>query len=302
MNTASLLLAALLAATAAALACWYAWRYLSGVRLPKVADRSYMDPLPALVRLVWPLVAFYLQLIRDQLGEKTLLATQARIDSAGLRYTLRADEFIALRFAFATLGVGIGVLFALGELNETIGMPFAFNVFLACSAGALGYLYPGAWAAAQKKRYTRNVMRALPGYLDMITMCCEAGLNLNGALQQAVSKGPDGPLRRELERVLREMRAGVSRTEALRSMAERMDNPIITNLVSNIIQSELMGASLAVTLRSISELRRVERFQIAEKAAMEAPVKMIFPLVIFIFPVTFLIIAFPLLIKAREML
>lgn len=302
MNTASLLLAALLAATAAALACWYAWRYLSGVRLPKVADRSYMDPLPALVRLVWPLVAFYLQLIRDQLGEKLLLATQARIDSAGLRYTLRADEFIALRFAFATLGLGVGALFALGQLNETIGMPFAFNVFLAFSAGALGYLYPGAWASAQKKRYTSGVMRALPGYLDMITMCCEAGLNLNGALQQAVSKGPDGPLRRELERVLREMRAGVSRTEALRSMAERMDNPIITNLVSNIIQSELMGASLAVTLRSISELRRVERFQIAEKAAMEAPVKMIFPLVIFIFPVTFLIIAFPLLIKAREML
>jgi len=85
-------------------------------------------------------------------------------------------------------------------------------------------------------------------------------------------------------------------------MAERMDNAVITNLVSNIIQSELMGASLATTLRSIADLRRMERFQVAEKAAMEAPVKMIFPLVMFIFPVTFMIIAFPLIMKAREVL
>jgi len=284
------------------LASWYIWQYASGVRLPKLAERSYMDPLPPLVRLIWPVVAFFIQLLRDDLTEKKAALIQAKIDSSGLRYTIRPEEFIALRYACATLGLCTGAVCALMDLHTILDMPFMLNVFIGAAFGVLGYFYPESWFNGARKKYTKDVMRSLPGYLDMITMCCEAGLNLNGAIQQAVNKGKDGALRRELERVLREVRAGVVRTEALRNMAERMDNPAITNLVSNIIQSELMGASLAITLRSISDMRRMERFQIAEKAAMEAPVKMIFPLVMFIFPVTFMIIAFPLIMKAKEVL
>lgn len=302
MNQFNMLFATACVSLATALAAWYLWEYVRTVRLMRMNERGHMDPLPPLVRIIWPVVAYYLKLFPGSGDEEKLQNIQARIDAAGLHYTIRPREFVGLRFAGMVIGLVVGVLCALCGVNSVIGMPMGFNALVGFGFAGIGFIYPTSWLGAARKKYLRTVMRTLPGFLDMITMCCEAGLNLNGAIQQAVGKGEDGPLRIEFERVLREIRAGVARTEALRNMATRMDSPVITNLISNIIQAEMMGASLATTLRSISDLRRMERFQVAEKAAMEAPVKMIFPLVVFIFPVTFMIIIFPLIMKAREVL
>ena len=96
---------------------------------------------------------------------------------------------------------------------------------------------------------------------------------------------------------MRDLRAGLSRAEALRRMADRLDIPEVTGFVSAVIQAERMGASLANVMRLQAEQRRNERFQRAEKMAMEAPVKLMFPLLIFIFPVTFLVLAFTIAMK-----
>lgn len=302
MNQLNMIFATVCVSFATALTAWYLWEYVKSIRLMRMSDRGHMDPLPPLVRIVWPVVAYYMKLFPGVGDERSLEQIQRRIDAAGLHYTIKPREFVGLRFAGVTIGLAIGVLCALCGVNSVLGLPMSFNLLAGAGFAGIGCIYPTSWLGTARKKYLRSVMRTLPGFLDMITMCCEAGLNLNGAIQQAVNKGEDGPLRIEFERVLREIRAGVIRTEALRNMAARMDSPAITNLISNIIQAELMGASLATTLRSISDLRRMERFQIAEKAAMEAPVKMIFPLVVFIFPVTFMIIMFPLIMKAREVL
>ena len=132
-------------------------------------------------------------------------------------------------------------------------------------------------------------------------MSVEAGLNLSGALQQAMQKGPDGPLRNEFSIVMRDLRAGVTRAEALKRMAERLDVEDITRFVNAMVQAEKMGSSMAATLRIQSEQRRTERFQRAEKKAMEAPVKLIFPLIVFIFPVTFIVLGFPIVMKFLAM-
>jgi tight adherence protein C len=100
--------------------------------------------------------------------------------------------------------------------------------------------------------------------------------------------------------MMREMRTGVSRMDALNAMAERLDNKHIKSLVSNLTQAESLGASLADTLSAISDQRRTERFQMAEKLAMEAPVKLIFPLVVFIFPITFVVLMFPIAVKFMQ--
>jgi tight adherence protein C len=128
-------------------------------------------------------------------------------------------------------------------------------------------------------------------------MAVEAGLNLTGALQQAMQKGPKGPLRNEFGVVLRDLRAGITRADALRRMVDRLQVNDITGFVNAMIQAERMGASLAATLRLQSEQRRNERFQRAEKMAMQAPVKLIFPLIVFIFPVTFIVLGFPIVMK-----
>ncbi len=112
-----------------------------------------------------------------------------------------------------------------------------------------------------------------------------------------MEKATPGPLRNEFAVVLRDLRAGLSRADALRRMAERLDIQEITGFVSSIVQAEKMGASLGNVLRVQSDQRRSERFQRAEKQAMEAPVKLVFPLVLFIFPVTFIILLFPIAMK-----
>ena len=130
-----------------------------------------------------------------------------------------------------------------------------------------------------------------------MVMSVEAGLNMAGAISQAVAKGPAGPLKSEFAFVLRDLRAGLTRAEALRRMEERLRLPQISSFVSAVIQAERMGASLGSTFRAQAEQRRAERFQRAEQLAMEAPVKLIFPLVAFIFPVTFLVLVFPIAMK-----
>ena len=161
----------------------------------------------------------------------------------------------------------------------------------------VGFLLPDIWLNDTRKRREGAVIRTLPVYLDFITMCVEAGLNFQGALSQAMEKAPPGPLRNEFAIVLRDMRSGLARADALRRMAERLDISEITSFVSAIIQAEKMGASLANVLRVQAEQRRSERFQRAEKMAMEAPVKLVAPLIIFIFPVTFIILGFPIIMK-----
>ena len=100
---------------------------------------------------------------------------------------------------------------------------------------------------------------------------------------------------------MRDMRSGITRAEALKRMDERLHVDDVTRFVNAMIQAEKMGLSMASTLRIQSEQRRTERFQRAEKKAMEAPVKLVFPLIVFIFPVTFMVLGFPIAIKFMAM-
>jgi tight adherence protein C len=172
-----------------------------------------------------------------------------------------------------------------------------WSVLALIGAGLLGYFYPRLWTRDVRRRRVAQIRKHLPLYLDFLTLAVEAGLNVNGAIQKAVEKGPTGPLRWELEHVLRDLKSGLNRTEALRRLDDRLRIKEVTNLVGAVVQAERMGSGLAKSLRFQSEQRRSERFQRAEKQAMEAPVKLIFPLLMFIFPVTFIVLGFPIAMK-----
>jgi tight adherence protein C len=161
----------------------------------------------------------------------------------------------------------------------------------------LGYFYPDIWLSDVRGRRAKAVQRTLPSYLDFITMAVEAGLNMTGAISQAMDKGPPGPLKHEFYMVVRDLRSGLPRADALRRMEARLQMVEISSFVGTVIQAEKMGASLGAALRGQAEQRRVERFQRAEKLAMEAPVKLIGPLMMFIFPVTFIVLGFPIVMK-----
>ena len=252
-------------------------------------DRTYMDPLSWKLKLLWPFIQIIANFFVIFLPYEMLENTEKKITHSGVSYLLNAEQFIALRIISALLAP-LFALFVMICLKNYQPIWFVITPLL-------GFMLPIIWLSDTRKRRDDAVIRTLPVYLDFLTMCVEAGLNLQGALGQAMEKATPGPLRNEFAVVLRDLRAGLSRSDALRRMAERLEIQEITSFVSSIIQAEKMGASLANVLRVQSDQRRSERFQRAEKQAMEAPVKLVFPLVLFIFPVTFIVLLFPIAMK-----
>jgi tight adherence protein C len=252
-------------------------------------DREYMDPLPPLLKLIWPFIQIIANFGCAFLPYDYMEATEKRLQRTGVGYLLTAEQFVALQI-FSAIAAPFLVWFCLVALKES----FPLGILI---APLLGYLFPNVWLSDTRKKREIAVIRGMPIYLDFITMCVEAGLNLSGALAQAMEKAPPGPLRNEFSIVLRDLRAGLTRADALRRMADRLDITEVTSFVSAVVQAEKMGASLATVLRVQAEQRRNERFQRAEKQAMEAPIKLVGPLIMFIFPVTFIVLAFPIVMK-----
>ena len=252
-------------------------------------DRRYMDPLSWKMKLMWPFIQIIANFFVVFLPYEWVESTERKIMRSGVGYLLNAEQFIALRIVSAIIAPLL-TLFTMACLGSY--EPIWFVIM-----PVLGFFFPDIWLNDTRKRRDAAVIRTLPVYLDFITMCVEAGLNLQGALGQAMEKAPAGPLRNEFSIVLRDLRSGLARADSLRRMAERLDIPEITSFVSSIIQAEKMGASLAAVLRVQADQRRNERFQRAEKMAMEAPIKLVGPLILFIFPVTFIVLGFPIVMK-----
>ncbi|NKF49359.1 type II secretion system F family protein [Shewanella sp. WXL01] len=257
-------------------------------RVP-VENREFMDPLSPGLKLIWPwvrLLAFY---VSENLSVDYLERVSRKLQVSGLSYIMSAEQYFAIRIISTLFSVGLMLL--CGAMLD--GVPTNYVVI----AAIFGYYLPVISLNDLRKKRQGLIVKALPVYLDYLTMSIEAGLNMTGALSQAVERGPAGPLRIEFEKVIRDMRAGMSRAQSFRNMADRVQVTEVNSLVSALAQAEKTGASLGQTLRIQSDQRRVERFLRAEKKALEAPVKLIFPLIVFIFPVTFMILAFPIAMK-----
>lgn len=295
-----ILFIALAVGSAIALIAWLLSRQLADI---PAEDRSYKDPPPLGFRMLWWPIHWGSHYMARLLSHARQEAMRIKLRQAGLEFSLSPAQYAASRLVSAAtitcLVWWITSVFknALDATATTSVTPSSTPLTLLLCAALFGWLYPGIWLKDQITARRKALLRALPFFLDIITLCVEAGLNFQGAMQQAVLKGPQGPLRDELQRVLRDIRAGKPRTVALRDMADRLSEGAITNFVGAVIQAENMGMNLGPVLRLQADQRRVERFQRAEKLAMEAPVKMLFPLVAFIFPCTFIVLFFPIAMK-----
>lgn len=252
-------------------------------------NRDFLDPLSGALRFSWPVVRFIDFYFGRLYPESLVKRAEAQLQLTGRSFLLTARQFISL----SLLGMAIVFLLAV-FIERVLGLG---GLLFPLAAGALGFFLPRLWLRDIRMRTIKEVGKQLPIYLDFLTLSMEAGLNLNGALTHAVNKGPAGQLKREFEHVLRDLKSGLPRADALRRMGDRLQIREVTNFISSVVQAERMGGSVATTLRFQSEQRRSERFQRAEKQAMEAPVKLIFPLVVFIFPVTFIVLGFPIAMR-----
>lgn len=259
-----------------------------GHTVPK-ESREYMDPLTNKMRIVWPLVNFFAYYVGRFLSQPYIEKSKVTLKRAELAYLMGPQQLFGLQLTCALIA---GLICTLVMNSFDIG-----SAIYAAPAALIGFFMPLMSADERRKIREKSIIRDLPVYLDFMVMSLEAGLNLSGAIQQSVQKGPKGALNSELNLVQRDVRAGMSRMDALKQMTERIGLREVKNLVSSLAQAEKSGGSITATLRIQSDQRRVERFQRAEKLALEAPVKLIFPLVAFVFPTTFVVLFFPIVLK-----
>jgi tight adherence protein C len=245
-----------------------------------------------LLAWIWPWVLALAPLCAPFIPWRSRQKLTKHMQRAGLDRSWLPEHILALQ----CLGVIVPVALSMVVL-PMLGLAVPGAGWVSAVSAAAGLIWPRSWLHHCARERQQRMLREFPFMLDMTTLCVEAGLNLQGALQQAAQHGPEGPLRAELRHALADMRAGVPRAQALNDLAERTDLDAVRRLVAALSQADQLGMSLGPLLRAQSEQRRAERFLRAEKLALEAPVKMLFPMVFCIFPCTFLIIGFPVAVK-----
>ena len=199
------------------------------------------------------------------------------------------------------------VLFPIIWLSILSQVPFvAFifegtkQVFFYIAFIALGFFFPTMNIGDKKARRQEAIVSGLPDMTDLLCISVEAGLDFMTALRRVVEKQKEGPLRQELDRFFRQMELGRTRREALKELGDRVQLDDLSNMCSALIQADRLGSSIGPVLRMQSDMLRTRRMQRAEKKAMEAPIKMMAPLLACIFPAVFIVMFAPLFIQMAQ--
>lgn len=255
------------------------------VGLDRAATPAMLSPaLKIFWRMSWPLVPLAMPWVR-RWPSKALTQTLA---DAGFYADNALLRFRAMQLATALLG-GMTCL----VLTQAAGLNPGVWGLAAC--GVLSGFFPQSWLRDHLLRRKQRLLKQFPFFLDLLALVIEAGATPTSGMAAAAERLPAGPLKEELARMLADVRLGRPRAEALNGFAARCDDPATAQFVTAMVAAERQGLSLGPVLRAQALQRRSERFQRAEKAAMQAPVRMLGPLIICIFPCTFAILLFPVI-------
>jgi tight adherence protein C len=281
---------------------WYIGRVWTQITYVTLADgRQQERRLPVLFRLLLPLAPNVTPFFRTQRFDKMREDINRRIVMAGYEGLITAEEFLALRVLLplvvgVVLSVSLG--FAIAHMPANIQYKLAARqVLFYIMFFALGFIWPGMWLGKSIRQRHRQIERALPFVLDLLTLSVEAGMDFMSAIKRIIERRSIDALSEELIRAFREVQLGRTRREALKLMAERTGQADVNSVVSALVQADELGVSIGNMLRIQADLMRTRRFQRAEKLANEAPVKMLFPLLAFIFPSVFIVLLGPILVQ-----
>jgi tight adherence protein C len=243
---------------------------------------------PFAERVIYPIIRRIGEFSARFTPQKAIQDTARRLELAGNPWPIDAPTFLALRFVLGVVlgGFLLAVVLISPQQSTT-------NSFLYVGGGAfLGFFLPHLMLTSRITSRQLEIRKAMPDALDLLTICVEAGLGFEAAMSKVAEKW-DNQLSLAFSRTLKEIQLGKVRREALKDMSDRLGIPEMTSFVAAIIQSEQLGVSLAKVLRIQADQMRVKRRQLAEEAAHQAPIKMIIPMALLIFPSILIIILTP---------
>lgn len=247
-------------------------------------------------RLIWPWFDFLASSLKPFLSWKYRLKVKKEIIWSGREDSLEPFHVAAMQCIAGSGTALAGYLYFCQWLRLSPVVSLALVLLLA----ALGSWLPRHYLRKSWLQRKLKILKQFPFFLDMLTLCLEAGLSFHAALVKTTDLLSDGPLKKELRYTLSDMRTGTSRAQALEKLTMRVNLTEINYFASSVQQSSRMGSELGPILKSQAEQRRKERFLRAEKQALEAPVKMLFPLVSCFFPCTFIVLMFPIGVKLLD--
>lgn len=273
-------------------------RIMKRLRIIEGSDKQKIEPLVdekmrlSMRQRIWlPLLENAKKIYRRKLTNQQQLAMEKKLLQAGSPLNMTTIEFRLVQtiviILMPTLFFGFAILANFALLGSILSVLVGL---------AIGNALPNLYLKLRSAERSRKALRELPDVLDLLTVSLEAGLGFDSALARVVSR-QDGVLHREFQRCLEEIRLGRTRKEALTGVRERLLVTDINVLITNIIQAEKLGIGLVQVLRVQSEEVRKSRRQRAEEKAMKAPIKILFPLVFFIFPSIFIVLLAPAIIQ-----
>ena len=244
---------------------------------------------PFVERVIYPVLRQFGEISTRITPQKQLQDISRKLELSGKAGWIDAPMFFALRFVGAVV---FGILSILVFTLSTVAQPLPMAILISMGAAGLGYFFPDLWVMQEIKRRQPEIRKALPDALDLLTICVEAGLGFDAAMSNVAEKW-DNELSLAFARVIREIQLGKVRRDALKTMSERVDLAEMTSFVAAVIQSEQLGVSMAKVLRIQADQMRMRRRQFAEELAHQAAVKMLLPMIMFIFPSIFIVLLTP---------
>ena len=217
-------------------------------------------------------------------------SVKKKISTAGLSKELNVDEFIGLQILW-------GIMFPIFVVLLNFSLQLGYSYILCLSIGLLGFYFPHLHCSqCRKKRYS-SIILDLPFFIDLLALSTEAGLDFINSIQRIVDKAQDSVLADEFAILLKDIKLGRARAEALKDLAERLDIPEVTSLCAVIIDADYTGASIAEVLKDQSIQMRLERFVRAEKAGALASQAILFPMMFFTLPAVFIALIGPAILQ-----
>ena len=220
--------------------------------------------------------------------QKAIQDTARRLELAGNPWPIDAATFLAIRFILAVVLAGLLIAVVLISPPSNASDNFMYIG----GAAFAGFFLPHLMLSSKITKRQNEIRKAMPDALDLLTICVEAGLGFDAAMSK-VSEKWENELSLAFARTIREVLLGKVRREALKDMSDRLGIAEMTSFVAAIIQSEQLGVSMAKVLRIQSDQMRLKRRQRAEEEAHKAPIKMIIPMALLIFPSIMIIILTP---------
>ena len=243
--------------------------------------------------------------VKEKPGLKETLNLPVRIISFFLEKTGISFNSLKKKLIYAGQPMNIAQ-FLVFKLVTLFALPFGVYILLDSKpvllgvAFMIGLLFPDMWLNNKIKKRREEIVRSLPDMIDLLSICVGAGLDFMLAVRRVVQGVQDTVLGKEFKIMLQEIQMGLSRREALKNLAGRIGSPEINSFVRALTQADRMGSPLQEALKMQADELRIFRFQRGEEMALKAPIKLLFPLLVFILPVVLIIVAAPILIQFSQ--